>query len=124
MSLSFFDKNPIGRLVTRVTNDTETLHEMYSGVLVNLFNDIFLLIGIVVVMIHLDAKLALLSFIVIPIIIVSTLIFRIKARKVYRIIRLKIAKLNSSLNENLTGMKTIHVFKRERQQFEKFDSIT
>lgn len=124
MSLSFFDKNPIGRLVTRVTNDTETLHEMYSGVLVNLFNDIFLLIGIVIVMIHLDAKLALLSFIVIPIIIISTLIFRRKARKVYRIIRLKIAKLNSSLNENLTGMKSIHVFKREKQQFEKFDSIS
>ncbi|MGV8148248.1 MAG: ABC transporter ATP-binding protein [Alkaliphilus sp.] len=123
MSLSFFDKTPIGRLVTRVTNDTETLHEMYSGVLVNLFNDIFLLIGIILVMIHLDVKLALLSFIVIPIIVVSTLIFRIKARKVYRTIRLKIAKINSALNENLTGMKTIHVFKREKQQFKKYDTI-
>ena len=123
MSLSFFDRNPIGRLVTRVTNDTETLHEMYTGVLVNLFNDIFLLLGIIIVMIHLHAKLALLSFIVIPIVLITTLIFRSKARKIYRIIRVKIAKINSSLNENLTGMKTIHVFKREKQQFEKYDNI-
>lgn len=122
MSLSFFDKNPVGRLVTRVTNDTETLYEMYTGVLVNLFKDLFLLLGIVFIMLRMNVKLALLSFAVIPIILISAAIFRLKIRDAYRDVRIKLAKINSSLNENFTGMKTIHSFSREEQQFNSFDN--
>ncbi|SCY04382.1 ABC transporter ATP-binding protein [Alkaliphilus peptidifermentans] len=121
MSLSFFDKNPVGRLVTRVTNDTETLYEMYTGVLVNLFKDLFLLLGIVIVMLRMNVRLALISFAVIPLILISAAIFRLKIRDAYRDVRVKLAKINSSLNENFTGMKTIHIFKRENQQYNSFD---
>ncbi|KAB3530354.1 ABC transporter ATP-binding protein [Alkaliphilus pronyensis] len=122
MSLSFFDKNPVGRLVTRVTNDTETLLEMYTSVLVNLFKDLFLLLGIIIIMLRMNIRLAAISFVVIPIILISATIFRIKIRDAYRDVRVKLAKINSSLNENFTGMKTIHIFNREEQQFKSFDS--
>lgn len=123
MSLSYFDKNPVGRLVTRVTNDTETLNEMYTSVLVSLFKDIFILIGIIVVMLRMDYKLALVSFTLIPLIVVASLVFRAKIRDVYRIGRIKLARINSSLNENITGMKTIHIFKKEDKKFREFDEI-
>ena len=122
MSLSFFDKNPVGRLVTRVTNDTETLHEMYTSVLVNLFKDIFLLLGIVIVMLRMNIRFALLSFSAIPLVLIAAALFRIKIRDAYREVRVKLAKINSSLNENITGMKTIHIFRRELQQMSKFNS--
>jgi len=121
MSLSFFDGNPVGRLVTRVTNDTETLYEMYTSVLVNLFKDVFLLIGIVIIMLRLNVKLALISLLVLPLILISAAIFRKYIREAYREVRVKLASINSFLNENFTGMKTIHTFKREKQQFDKFD---
>lgn len=123
MSLSFFDKNPVGRLVTRVTNDTETLQEMYSAVLVNLFKDLFLIVGIILIMVRMNFKLALLSLSVVPVILIITSIFRVKIRKVYREVRVKLARINSTLNENFTGMKTVHIFKREIQQAKEFDQI-
>lgn len=123
MNLKFFDKNPVGRLVTRVTNDTETLHQLYTDVLVNLFKDVFTLLGIVIIMLLLDWKLALLSFTVIPILLISSYFFRIKIRKAYRLVRVRLARINSFLSENFTGMKTIHTFKREKQQFNKFNII-
>lgn len=121
MSLGFFDRNPVGRLVTRVTNDTETLYEMYTSVLVNLFKDVFLLVGIVIIMLRLNVRLALASFLVLPLILISAIIFRRKIRAAYRDVRVRLARINSFLNENFTGMKTIHTFKRELQQFNKFD---
>ncbi|SET69288.1 ATP-binding cassette, subfamily B, MsbA [Natronincola peptidivorans] len=121
MSLSFFDRNPIGRLVTRVTNDTETLHEMYTGVLVNLFKDIFVLIGIIIVMFKMDVGLTLLSFLVVPIILLSAAFFRSKVRAVYREVRGRLGTLNALLNANFSGMKTIHTFRRESQQYQEFD---
>ncbi len=121
MSLSFFDRNPVGRLVTRVTNDTDTLHEMYTSVLVNLFKDIFLLLGIIIIMLRMNFKYAMISFTVIPLVLLSAIIFRIKIRDAYREVRVKLAKINSSLNENITGMKTIHVYRRELQQMKQFD---
>jgi len=123
LSLSFYDKNPVGRLVTRVTNDIEALNEMYSNVLVNLFKDFFILIGIVIVMLNLNVKLALISFIAIPLVILTTLLYKKIARDAFRLVRTRIAKINATLNENISGMKIIHIFKRERQQFEKFDQI-
>src|SRR6056297_1790219 len=98
MSLSYFDKNPVGRLVTRVTNDTETLNEMYTNVLVNLFKDFFMLTGIMIVMISLNLQLALVSFSLIPVILLISVIFRKYIREVYRLTRVQLAKINSSLS--------------------------
>ncbi|MFA5524096.1 MAG: ABC transporter ATP-binding protein [Tissierellales bacterium] len=123
MSLSYFDKNPIGRLVTRVTNDTESLNEMYSSVLITLFKDIFLLAGIVIMMFNMNVKLAIFSFTVLPFIIIASIIFRIRIRKVYRAVRVRLARINSSLNENITGMKTVHIFSKENKKFIEFDEI-
>ncbi|MBS4537220.1 ABC transporter ATP-binding protein [Clostridium sp. D2Q-11] len=123
MSLSFFDKNPVGRLVTRVANDTEKLSEMYTEVLVNFFKDIFMLIGIVIIMMQMNIKLALMSFTVIPFILIASAIFRRKIRNVYRLVRIRLAKINSTLNENITGMKTIHIFSKEDKKFKEFDNI-
>ncbi|RQD69711.1 MAG: ABC transporter ATP-binding protein [Tindallia sp. MSAO_Bac2] len=123
MSVSFFDEQPVGRLVTRVTNDTETLYEMYTSVLVNLFKDLFLLIGIIVVMLSLNLQLALITFSMIPVILMASYFFRSKVREAYREVRTKLAKVNASLNENLSGMRTIHVFKREQQQYQHFQNL-
>lgn len=123
LSLSFFDNNPVGRLVTRIANDTEKLNEMYTEVLVNLFKDIFMLLGIMIIMIQMNLKLALLSFSVIPFILIASAIFRRKIRKVYRMVRIRLAKINSTLNENITGMQTVHIFSKEEKKFKEFDNI-
>ena len=123
LSISYFDRNPVGRLVTRVTNDTETLNEMYTSVLVSLFKDIFILVGIIIVMLKMNYKLALLSFSLIPFILLASIIFRKNIRKVYRLSRAQLSKINSTLNENITGMKTIQIFKKEDKIFRQFDEI-
>jgi ATP-binding cassette, subfamily B, multidrug efflux pump len=123
MSLTFFDKQPVGRLVTRITNDTETLHEMYTSVLVNLFKDLFLLLGIVIILMRLNFRLAMVTFSLLPLVLIATWYFRSRVREAYRDVRLKLARINSSLNENLSGMRTIHVFSRESQQFDQFDHL-
>lgn len=123
LAISYFDKNPIGRLVTRVTNDTETLNEMYTSVLVNLFKDIFVLIGIIFVMIRMNLKLALVSLALLPIILIGSVIFRKQIRAVYRLSRAQLSKINSTLNENITGMKVIQIFKKENKISGQFDEI-
>lgn len=123
LSISYFDKNPIGRLVTRVTNDTETLNEMYTGVLVNLLKDIFILCGIIFIMIRMNSTLALISFALIPLILIISIIFRKKIRVVYRLSRSQLAKINSTLNENITGMRTIQIFNKEKKISKQFDEI-
>ncbi len=123
LSLSFFDNNPVGRLVTRVTNDVQTLNEMYTGVLVNLFKDLFMLVGILIVMMRMNFKLALYSFAVLPLIIISTIIFRSKARQAYREVRTRLARLNASLAENISGMKVIQIFNQENKKYKEFDMI-
>ena len=123
MSLSFFDRQPVGRLVTRITNDTETLQEMYTSVLVNLFKDLFLLAGIIVIMLRLNFQLALISFSLLPLVLLATWYFRSRVREAYREVRIRLAQINTSLNENLSGMRTIHVFHREEQQAEAFDKL-
>ncbi|ADL08383.1 ABC transporter ATP-binding protein [Thermosediminibacter oceani] len=123
MHLSYFDKNPVGRLVTRVTNDTETLNEMYTSVLVNLFKDLFLLLGIIIVMMRMNFRMAIAALSVAPIIAVATVIFRNKAREAYREVRKKIARINATLSENITGMKVIQIFNREAKKFAEFDRI-
>ena len=123
MDLAFFDKNPVGRLVTRVTNDTETLNEMYTSVLVNLLKDVFMVIGIVVVMFRLDVRLALLSMASLPLILISTVLFRIKARDAYRRVRAALARINATLSENISGMRIVQIFGRERMKYEEFEGV-
>lgn len=123
LSIGYFDKNPIGRLVTRVTNDTETLNDMYTNVLINLLKDIFLLFGIAFVMLAMDYRLAILSFLLLPFILIISLYFRKHIREIYRISRAQLARINSKLNENFTGMKTIHIFNKERKVSKEFDEI-
>jgi ATP-binding cassette subfamily B multidrug efflux pump len=123
LSFGFFDRNPVGRLVTRVTNDTQTLNDMYSTVMINMIKDIFMLIGIMVVMLTLNVKLALISFITLPLIIAATMIYRAYAREAMRDVRLKLAQINASLNENISGMRVVQIFHRERQQYDKVKAI-
>lgn len=123
LPLKFFDRNPVGRLVTRATNDVEAINEMFTEVLFHLVRDGFLLIGVVVVMLRLNYRLALVSFLVLPPLIGATCYFRIKARDVYRAIRVKLAKLNASLQENLSGMRLVQIFSREREQNRRFEGV-
>ena len=123
LSLSFFDSNPVGRLVTRATNDVEVLNEMFTELLINLFKDIFILLGIVVVLIHINWRLALISFVVIPLTAWATMVFRLKARDAFRLVRLKIARINSSLNENISGMRVVQIFNRQMENYKRFSRI-
>ncbi|MDD4336059.1 MAG: ABC transporter ATP-binding protein [Firmicutes bacterium] len=119
LDVAFFDKNPVGRLVTRVTNDTETLNEMYTSVIVNLFKDVFMLVGIVVVMFRLNTQLAMLSLATLPLIIVSTIVFRTRARQAYRRLRTTLARINATLAENISGMKVVQIFNRQRKNYDQ-----
>ena len=123
LPVSFFDKNPVGRLVTRLTNDIQNVHEMFTSVLINLVKDILLLIGIIILLLQLNRELALVSFSVIPLIFVTTLFFSHRARDVFREIRLKIAQMNSFFNENFSGIKVVQLFRRERENSQRFEKI-
>jgi ATP-binding cassette subfamily B protein len=123
LPLSFFDRNSSGRIMTRVTNDVEALNELFSGVLVALFKDIFMLIGIVAIMMELNMQLALISFSVIPIIIIVTVLYNGKARWNYKRVRQLIARINGFLAENFSGMKLVQIFNREKEKFEEFKKL-
>lgn len=123
MSLSFFDKNPVGRLITRLTNDVEVLNEMLTSGIITIFGDIFTLIGVVTIMLWLNFKLALISFAVLPLLVYATLLFRQKARKSYRAIRTRIARINAFLQESIVGMPIIQIFNREKKNFHKFEGL-
>ena len=120
LSSRFFDLTPVGKLVTRVTDDVEALNEMYSGILVRLFRNIVKIIGLAVVMIALDKGLALISFVLLPVVMVFTVVFRIISRKTYRIVRTKLTDINTFLSENISGMRIIQIFGREARKFEEF----
>lgn len=122
LPLSFFDQNPVGRLVTRVTNDVESLNEMYSGLFVYLFKDLFLIIGIIIIMLKLHLTLALTAFTGIPLIIITTMLYQKKARTAYRLIRVRLALVNSFLQEHLSGMRLIQIFHREQEKMDEFKS--
>jgi len=120
LSINFFNTNPLGKLVTRVTNDTEALNEMYTSVIVNVLKSFFVLIGVMITMISYNTKLALMTFTVIPFIILFTFTFNKVSRKIYRNIRGKIAALNSFISEHVSGMKIIQIFSVEKEIFEEF----
>lgn len=121
LPLSYFDKNPIGRLVTRVTNDTETLNDMYTNVLVTLLKDFAILIGTLIMMFSLNVTLTLVILAIMPFVIVLTVVFRKKIRKVYRNVRITLAKINSAVSENISGMRIIQMFNREKPNFDRFN---
>ena len=120
LSSRYFDLTPVGKLVTRVSNDVEALNEMYSDILVKLFRNIIKIIGLAAVMIVYDYKLALFSFILLPIVILLTVFFRRMARKIYRIYRTRLTDLNTFLSEHLSGMRIIQIFGREERKYEEF----
>jgi ABC-type multidrug transport system fused ATPase/permease subunit len=123
LPVSFFDRSPVGRLVTRLTNDIQNVHEMFTSVLINLFRDVILLIGIVIILLHLHREMALISFSVIPLIFVTTLFFSRRARDVFREIRFKIAQMNGFLQENFAGIKVVQLFRREKENSRRFQKI-
>jgi len=123
LALRFFDKNPTGRLVTRVTNDVESLNEMYSSGIVLVFGDIFTILGILYFMFKLSFELSLVTLSVLPLLFYATFLFRKKAREAYREVRTLIAKINAFLQEHFSGISVIQVFHRGEEEFKKFDQI-
>jgi ATP-binding cassette subfamily B protein len=123
MHVAFFDKNPVGRLVTRVTTDVDALNEMFTAGVVSIFEDVFVLAGIIAIMMKMNWKLALITFAVLPVIIYATLIFRDKVRDSYRRIRTAIARINAYLQEAVSGMLVLQLFNREKRAFHKFSDI-
>mgnify|MGYP000878030675 len=121
MSVSFFDRNPVGRLVTRVTNDTEALNEMYTSVLTTLLKDIIMLAGIIAIMFRMNVRLTLISLVTIPLVVLATAFFRKKARQVYRNVRTALAAINAALSENISGMRVIQIFNVEKENYAEFE---
>ena len=123
MHVAFYDKNPVGRLVTRVTTDVDALNEMFTAGLDAIFEDVFVLAGIVGVMLWMNWKLALITFAVLPFIVVATKVFRDNVRDSYRRIRTAIARINSYLQEHVSGMVVLQLFNRERKAYNRFSEI-
>ena len=123
LHISFFDKNPVGRLVTRVTSDVDALNEMFTAGVVSIFEDIFVLAGILVIMLNMNWRLALITFAVLPIIFYATSIFRRKVRDSYRRIRIAIARINSYLQEHVTGIVVLQLFNREKRSYDEFEKV-
>ncbi len=121
--LQFFDKNPVGRLLTRVTSDVNVLNEMFSSGLVVAFGDMFMVVGIIVAMFYLDWQLALVSFAAVPLLLWASLVFRHRARTAYRGVRIKIAKLNGFLQEHITGVSVVQSFGQEKSVYRKHQVI-
>ena len=123
LSLNFFSKNPVGRLVTRVSNDVEALNEMFSAVLVNLVKDLLLIFGTITILLLMDWKLALVALSVLPVFIFVSVLFRMKARDAYRRVRKHLAELNSSIAEDVSGVKVVQIFRQEESRRRKYFSI-
>jgi len=123
MSLAFFDRNPVGRLITRITNDVDALNEFLTQGLVSLLGDVVTLTGIIVVMFMLNPRLALLSIVVLPLVALTTAVFQRFMRHTYRLVRQRLARINAYLNEQLTGVMVVQLFNRERRSEEHFDEL-
>jgi ATP-binding cassette subfamily B multidrug efflux pump len=123
LSLSFFDKNPVGRLVTRATNDVEVLHEMFTSIVIMLLRDMFILLGVIVLLLRLNWRLALVSFAILPLMLWATAIFSVKIRDAFREVRMRVARINASLQENISGMRVTQIFRRELESYQRFAKI-
>ena len=120
---AFFDKNPIGRLVTRVTTDVDALNELFTSGVVTIFGDVFMLLGIMVVLIYLDWRLALVTFTVLPALFAVTLMFKRRVREVYRKVRTRVAMLNAFIQENIVGMQVVQLFRQEPRKFGQYSEL-
>jgi ATP-binding cassette subfamily B protein len=123
LSISFFDRNPVGRLMTRVTSDVETLNELFSSGLVTVFGDVFTLVAIMAMMLIVDWRLALVTFSVIPLVWLTAMIFRRRVREAFRDIRTRLARLNAYLQERLSGMRVVQLFGREADSAARFAAL-
>ena len=123
LSLRYFDRNPVGRLMTRVTNDVEQLNEAFSSGIVTVFGDIFTLVFILGAMLWMDWRLALVTFTVLPLVAISTFVFRALIRDAYRDIRVKLARINANMQESVTGVRVLQLFGREKEAMDRFAAI-
>ena len=123
IDVAFYDRNPVGRLMTRVTSDVDVLNDLFTGGVVAVFGDVFTLVGIMIVLLVMDWRLALVAFSVLPLIVLVTQWFRRNVRDSYRTVRLWIARINAFLQEHITGMATVQLFRREARSFARFDEI-
>ncbi len=120
LTMRFFDLTPVGKLVTRVTNDVEAINEVFTDILIRLFRNAVKVIGLMIIMLSLNPRMALYSFILLPIVIVLTVVFRLISRKTYRMVRTRLTAINTYLSEHLSGMKIIQVFRCEKQKLREF----
>ena len=123
LDVQFYDRNPVGRLMTRVTTDVDVLNDLFTAGVVSIFGDVFTLAGIMIVLVAMDWRLALIAFSVLPLIVLVTQWFRRNVRDSYRTVRMWIARINAYLQEHITGMSTVQLFRRERRSFDRFDEI-
>ena len=123
LDLSFYDRNPVGRLMTRVTTDVDVINDLFTSGVVAAFGDLFMLVGIMVTLLWMDWRLALIAFSVLPLILVLAQWFRRNVRESYRKVRLRIARINAFLNEHINGMATVQLFRREEVNYGRFDGI-
>ena len=123
LDLKYYDRNPVGRLMTRVTSDVDALNDLFTAGVITIFGDVFALAGIMIIMIGMNWRLALVAFSVLPLIVLVTQWFRRSVRESYRVVRGLIARINAFLQENITGMATVQLFRREPLNFAKFDHI-
>ena len=123
LDVQYYDRNPVGRLMTRVTTDVDVLNELFTAGVVSVFGDIFLLIGIMTALAIMDWRLAAIAFTVLPLIALVTQWFRRNVRESYRSVRTWIARINAFLQEHITGMSTVQLFRSERRSFEAFDTV-
>lgn len=123
LSLSFFDRNPVGRLMSRIMGDVHVLNDLFTSGVVMALGDLFTLLGIMGIMLALNVKLALVTFVVLPMLFVTSIVFRSKVRRSFRQIRRAIARINGYLQENITGIRTVQMFNREARNFQQFDAL-
>ena len=123
LDLQFYDRNPVGRLMTRVTSDVDVLNDLFTAGVVSVFGDVFTLAGIMIVLVSMDWRLALITFSVLPLIVLVTQWFRRHVRELYRVVRVRIARINAFLQEHITGMATVQLFRREPRSYQRFDEI-
>ena len=123
MDIAFFDRNPVGRLVTRVTTDVDALNEMFTSGVVSIVEDVFVLVFILGFMLHKDARLSLVAFSVLPLIIIATQMFRRAVRDGFRRIRVAIARINAYLQEHISGIVPLQLFNRERRSYDEFEQV-
>lgn len=122
LSLRYFDITPVGKIVTRITNDVESLNEMYSRILINLFSNTVKIMGLIIVMFYHNVRLAIFSIILLPLVIVLTAIFRKVSRDTYRVARTKLTTVNTYLSEHISGMRFIQIFAKEKEKYKEFET--